>query len=96
MSNFNVGMGESGDRQCLMKFISDVYLFSFLCRNDMIRQASKLDSTITFGSFEDVSFTVELDRAALSRVRKWVYLARIPREYGRRSKRCHGQHHRHD
>jgi hypothetical protein len=30
-----------GRKWCLMRFVSDAFLFSFLCRNDMgVRQAS--------------------------------------------------------
>src|SRR5882762_3505905 len=94
-SNFNVGMRPDGDRQCLMRFVSDVDLFSFSCRNDMVRQASSYrNSTITLGSSEDVPFTVELDRAALSRTGVRNGLSRENTEG--RSKGCHGQHHHHD
>jgi len=54
----------------------------------------KLDSTITLGSSEDVSFTVELDRAALGRTGVRNGLSRENTEG--RSKGCHGQHRHQD
>ena len=62
-----------------------MYISSPFSAKRLGQTSIKLDSTITLGSSEDVSFTVESDRAALSRtgVRKWV----ISREYGREKQR---------
>jgi hypothetical protein len=54
----------------------------------------KLNSTITLGSSEDVSFTVELDRTALSRTGVRNGLSRENTEG--RSKGRDGQHHHHN
>ncbi|KAN0070223.1 hypothetical protein V8E54_011804 [Elaphomyces granulatus] len=64
-------MRPEDDRQCLMRFVS-------LPLSLHGQTSIKLNSTITLGSSEDVSFTAELDRAALSRIG-----VRISREYGR-------------
>jgi hypothetical protein len=59
-------MRPEGDRQCLMRFVSDIDLFSFLCKH----QAKQI-------TLEDVSFTNWTAQRSAEQESEMGYLARI-------------------